>query len=119
MTARRFAVLSIIAAVLPACAAIQATPTGEKVQIITEKPAATCNFLGEAVGSQGNFITGRYTPNENLLIGSRNDLRNKAAALGGNVVQVIETYRDHASLPLRDTHGTTNMLVLGRVYRCD
>ena len=119
MKTRRFIALSIIATALSACAAIPATPTGEKVQLVTEKPANTCNFLGEVVGSQGNFITGRYTPNENLLVGSRNDIRNKAAALGGNVVQVIETYRDHASLPLGDTHGTTNILVLGRAYRCD
>jgi hypothetical protein len=111
--------LSIIATALSACSAIPATPGGEKVQLVTEKPANNCNYLGEVTGSQGNFITGRYTPNENLLVGSRNDIRNKGALLGANVVQVIETYRDHASLPLGDTHGATNMLVLGKAYRCD
>lgn len=119
MKARRFVGLSIIATALSACAAIQPTPTGAKVQLVTEKPADTCVFLGEVTASQGNFITGRYTPNENLLVGSRNDIRNKAAALSGNLVQVLETYRDKAWLPLGDTHGTTNMLVLGRAYRCE
>ena len=75
------------AALLAACSATPVSQAGSQVEIVTERPAG-CRMLGEVVGSQGNVFSGDFTTNENLMVGARNDLRNKAAAMGGNVVQM-------------------------------
>lgn len=96
------------------CSAISTTPEGKSVELVTEKPPGNCKPLGDVVGSQGNWFTGDYTSNENLLVGARNDLRNKAAEMGGNYVWVQDSNNTNAWGSL----GTTNTTVLGVVYRC-
>jgi hypothetical protein len=95
------------------CAAIKVTPQGAAVELAMEKPQG-CKLLGEAVGSQGNSLTGDFTKDSDLLQGARNDLRNKAAAMGGNVVhvQAMQTSSAYGSM------GTTNSSVVGLVYSC-
>ncbi|TXI91259.1 MAG: DUF4156 domain-containing protein [Burkholderiaceae bacterium] len=95
------------------CAAIQVTPQGAAVELVLDKPQA-CRFVGEAIGSQGNSLTGDFTKDSDLLMGARNDLRNKAAAMGGNVVHVQNTHNSSAFGSL----GTTNSSVIGNVYFC-
>ena len=102
------------AAFVSGCAAIQATPEGAKVELVNEKPTGNCKALGEVIGSQGNQFTGDLTSNEDLLLGARNDLRNKAAALGGNVVYVQYLSNSTAWR----SAGTTNTTLLGQVYKC-
>jgi Domain of unknown function (DUF4156) len=93
---------------------IQTTPEGTLVELVNDKPQGNCRPLGEAVGSQGNWFTGDYTSNRNLMLGARNDLRNQAAAMGGNLVHVqnLSNTNAHGSL------GTTNTTVVGMVYNC-
>ena len=109
---------NVVAALLPilliACSAVAPTRQGQTIELVTEKPS-NCKQLGDAVGSQGNWFTGDYTSNENLLLGARNDLRNKAAEMGGNVVWVQNTANTNAYR----SSGTTNTTVLGVVYRCN
>lgn len=50
--------------------------------------------LGEVAGSQGNWITGAYTSDKNLLVGARNDLRNETFELDGTYKVSPEIYRD-------------------------
>ena len=97
------------------CSAIPTTSGGQTVELVTEKPTGNCKPLGDAVGSQGNWFTGDYTSNQNLLIGARNDLRNKAAKMGGNYVWV----QDSSNTNAWRSRGTSNTTVLGVVYRCD
>jgi hypothetical protein len=103
----------VSAVVLAGCAATQANQQGAAVEIVTQKPAG-CRLLGEVVGSQGNVFSGDFTTDENLLIGARNDLRNEAAAMGGNVV--------HAQDALHSTHpnsrGAVKSTVVGSVFAC-
>lgn len=96
------------------CSAISTTPEGKSVELVTEKPPGNCKPLGDVVGSQGNWFTGDYTSNKNLLVGARNDLRNKAAEMGGNYVWVQDSNNTNAWGGL----GTTNTTVLGVVYSC-
>ncbi len=102
-----------VAIVLSGCAATPATQQGSAVEIVTQKPIG-CRLVGEAIGSQGNVFSGDFTTDQNLLVGARNDLRNKAAALGGNVVQVQDT--------LNSTHpnsrGAVKSTVVGSVFAC-
>ena len=107
-----FASLAIVMAVA-GCASTETTSKGAGVEIVTERPTG-CRLLGEAVGKQGNAVTGVFIYNDNLMIGARNDLRNKAAAMGGNVVQAQST--------LNGTHpyssGAISSTVIGNVYAC-
>lgn len=64
---------------LSSCSAIQTIPGADKVELVNEAPnTEQCQFLGEVIGSQGNWVTGDYTANEDLVLGARNELRNKA-----------------------------------------
>jgi hypothetical protein len=99
---------------LPACSAIQTTSEGALVELVNDKPQGNCRALGEVVGSQGNFITGNYTSNKNLMIGARNDLRNQAASMGGNLVHVQNVSNASAN----GAWGTSNTTVVGMVYNC-
>jgi hypothetical protein len=85
-------------------------------------PAETreCKWLGDVTGSQGNSYTGQYTTNANLETGARNDLKNKAAALGGNLVVLITErpgLTGNFGLEGGPVHQTSVTLT-GSVYRC-
>ncbi len=81
-----------IVAIFAGCSAIQLTPGAERI-IASKNPAPKgCKFLGSVIGSQGGAFVGGYTSNKNLAEGSMNDLRNKAAGMGANYVQ-LETDR--------------------------
>lgn len=73
------------------CSSIKLEGNAQQVMVVNsdQKIPAGCKYLGQASGSQGNFFTGTYTTNENLAIGAMNDMKNKAAALGGNYVQLL------------------------------
>lgn len=117
MVAKMGAALSGLLSVvlLVGCSAISTTREGKSVELVTVKPPGNCKSLGDIVGSQGNWITGDYTSNKNLLIGARNDLRNQAAEMGGNFVWVQDSNNTNAW----GSTGTTNTTVLGVVYRCE
>ena len=88
---RQLIILSILSVttLLSGCAAIHLQPGAEKVQISQSKPSRDCKFLGTVTANQGNSFTGSFTSNANMQEGAFNDLRNKAAALNGNYVQII------------------------------
>ncbi len=113
MVAKMTAALAVL--FLVGCSAISTTPEGKSVELVTVNPPGNCKSLGDIVGSQGNWITGDYTSNKNLLIGARNDLRNQAAEMGGNYVWVQDSNNTNAW----GSTGTTNTTVLGVVYRCE
>ena len=113
--------LSFCAFVLVAsCAATSIQPGAEAVRITNTEPGSECKFLGDVTGSQGNAFTGAVTPNKNLETGARNDLKNKAAALGGNVVMLI-TERAGQTGSFNEGGGSitqTNVTLTGNVYDC-
>lgn len=102
-------------AALVGCAANTALPEAQKVEIVNELPDKNrCKFLGEVVGSQGNWFTGDWTSNKNLVVGARNELRNETHALGGNVVYVQALSNSSAWGAM----GTTNTTAVGKAYSC-
>jgi hypothetical protein len=109
-----FIVVSSIA--LTSCAANPVAPGAEVVEITNDASDITkCKFLGEIAGSQGNFFTGDWTSNKNLVIGARNELRNETYRLGGNMVYVQDMKNATNSYAL----GTTNTTAIGKAYRCE
>ena len=106
---------SVFAVVLVACAAKPVMPGAQAVEIVNEVPdRVKCKFLAEVVGSQGNWFTGDVTSNKNLVIGARNELRNEAFKIGGNVVYVQDMKNTNAYGSL----GTTNTTAVGKAYAC-
>lgn len=102
--------------VLAACAAAPLKPGAEKVRFMQQEPKG-CRYLGEATGNQGNFFTGKYTSNADLETGARNELKNKALDLGGNVV-VMLTNRAGQTGEHQGASMQTNVALTGTVYRC-
>ena len=96
------------------------TPGSERVKITNTEPGKECKFLGDITGSQGDFFTGAYTSNANLETGARNDLKNKAAAMGGNVVAVLTQRAGQTgnASTFGGSMSQTNVTLAGNVYRC-
>ena len=106
----------IMFSVVTGCSAISAKPEAKSIAILTEAPddVKRCRFLGEVSGSQGNWFTGAYTSDKNLLVGARNDLRNATFELGGNAVHI-----QHVSNSGRyEASGNANTTIIGNAYDC-
>jgi Domain of unknown function (DUF4156) len=108
ITATAFAILA-----LAGCSATTVTPQAASVELVSAKPQG-CKLLGEAVGSQGNAFSGDFTSNRDLMLGARNDLKNKAAEMRGNVVWVQNTL--NATHPY--SSGAISSTMVGNVYAC-
>lgn len=105
---------------LAGCAATPLQPGAEMVRVTNTEPGSECEFLGDITGNQGNSFTGPFITNENLETGARHDLKNKAAALGGNLV-VLLTQRAGQTGSVSEIGGSveqTNVTLSGNVYRC-
>jgi hypothetical protein len=117
---RRLAVLAFV--LVAGCAATRLHPDAELVRVTHDEPTGgDCKFLGDVTGAQGNSFTGQYTTNANLATGARNDLKNKAATLGGNLVVLI-TERVGETAGSFGLEGgpdhQTSVILTGSVYRC-
>lgn len=105
----------LVLLIVSGCSAQAVRPEAQSVEIVNESPdKIKCKFIGEVVGSQGNWVTGDFTSNENLIVGARNELRNKTYELGGNVLYVQHLKNTNAWGSL----GTTNTTAIGKAYRC-
>jgi hypothetical protein len=105
---------------LAGCSAHSLKSGASHVRVTNNEPGKECKFLGDVTGNQGNLLTGGFTSNANLETGARNDLKNQAAAMGGNVVAIL-TQRAGQTGSLYDGSGSmaqTNVTLTGNVYRC-
>lgn len=108
--------LSLVMLGLVGCAANPVIKGAERVELTSERPDGnSCEYLGEVVGSQGNWVTGDFTSNEDLMIGARNELKNEAFKLGANVVFVEGMANTNAWGSL----GTTNTTAIGKAFKCN
>lgn len=107
---------------LGACASTTTlTDSGSKVVLSDIPPiGANCRLLGQVIGKQGDFITGEWTSNEDLEAGGLNDLKNKAAAMGANYVELLTT-RSGGTGAFGAVVGfsdETNITNSGNAYKC-
>ncbi|MGE8639469.1 MAG: DUF4156 domain-containing protein [Achromobacter sp.] len=102
---------------LAGCSATGLSDTAGLVRLTRSEPdLQKCRFLGDATGSQGDFLFGSITSNSALETGARNDLKNKAASMGGNVVYLLT---DRAGQTANDGElRQTNVTISGGVYAC-
>ena len=102
----------LITAVVWACGPKGLHRGAEMVLLSNERPQGDCVFVGEVVGGQGNWWTDDITSTKSLVAGSRNDLKNKAYALGANYVHIQQVAQDSSYL------GGGKLGMAGNAYKC-
>ncbi len=101
---------------LAGCVATPLMPGSGNVRLTNTDPGNECRYLAEVTGSQGGWLKGAFTTNANLEQGARNELKNNAAAIGGNVVQVIVTHSGNSATDY-GSH-TTLVTYVGAAFDC-
>ena len=119
--------LLLLTASLMGCAAHPLSDGAEAVRILDSEPES-CTFIGEVVGSQGNWLTADYTSDKNILVGARNQAKNQAAAIGANVIVIkksvdnsnegVSAYADSDFLGVSSTKGTYSSTLIGDAFKC-
>ncbi|RPH29706.1 DUF4156 domain-containing protein [Buttiauxella warmboldiae] len=112
--------LIALAILLAGCSAQNLNPQAQSVRVTNNEPGKECKFLGDVTGSQGNALAGVWTTNSNLETGARNDLKNQAANMGGNVVSIITQRAGHSGNTFDGTGMSrqTDVTLTGNVYKC-
>lgn len=101
--------LFLLAFFLSACSAIPLDDVARSVRVLPhEYSFKDCKYLGEAFGLQGTIVSYWFTPNPELTAGALNDLKNKAAKMGGNSIELEEGDIDYQ----------TSTVLFGYVYNC-
>jgi hypothetical protein len=105
--------------VLTACSATELRPQAQRIRMTNTEPTG-CRYLGEVIGNQGGSFAGKYTSNTNLETGARNDMKNKASDLGGNVIVMLANRAGQTgSYGLYGgSSQQTNVTYVGAVYKC-
>ena len=88
--------------------------SGQSVRFVEEKPGAECQLLGTATGEQSNWLSGQHGEEGGSMRGAANELRNNAAAMGGNVLYGVSS----PSQNLLSSFVPTASKMVGQVYKC-
>lgn len=89
------------------------TAAGQQIKFTDTKPAAECQLMGEVTGTQSNWLSGTGGEGSSMR-GAANDLRNKAAAMGGNVIYGASS----PSQNLLSSFAPLDSKMVGQVYKC-
>lgn len=85
------------------------TPDAKNIRIYDKLPAnINCEYIDEIIGSEANLITFFFMSNRDMTAGARAHLRNQAAKLGGNSVEIQGA----------DFMYTSSTVFIGHVYSC-
>ncbi|WP_039055657.1 DUF4156 domain-containing protein [Enterobacter sp. Bisph1] len=90
------------------------TAGGQSVRFVEDKPAASCQYLGTASGSQSNWLSGQHGEEGGSMRGAANALRNQAAAMGGNVLYSVSSPTQGILSSFVPTSSEMN----AQVYKC-
>ena len=110
--------IALATSALAGCAAAPLQqPAAAQVIVTRNAPADDCEFVGEVLGSQGNFWTAEFTSDEDLIVGARNRLRDEAYAIGANYVQIELENQSHNTADL-SAGGVFSSVIIGNGYSC-
>ena len=87
---------------------------GQSVRFVEDKPGAECQLIGTATGKQSNWLSGQHGEEGGSMRGAANDLRNQAAAMGGNVFYGVSS----TSQGMLSSFDPTASEMIGQVYKC-
>ncbi|MEI7230797.1 DUF4156 domain-containing protein [Pectobacterium carotovorum] len=107
--------LGLSAAVLLAgcSSSSQLSAAGQAVAFTDTKPGSECQLLGQASGSQSNWLAGNHSDGSSMR-SAANDLRNKAAAMGGNTIYGATS----SSETFWSSFAPLDSKMNGSVYKC-
>jgi len=92
------------------------TAGGQSVKFTDKQPGNECHVVGTVVGTQSNWLTGQGGEGSSMR-GAANDLRNKAAAMGGNVI-----YNVTSPVSVKETYLASfvplDSKIQGQVFKC-
>ncbi|MCC8380279.1 MULTISPECIES: DUF4156 domain-containing protein [Xenorhabdus] len=91
----------------------QLTSAGSGVRFVDTQPGSECQRLGEVAGTQSNWLNGVGSESSSMR-GAANDLRNKAAEMGGNVIYGVNS----PSEGLLNSFIPLDSKMVGQVYKC-
>ncbi|MEJ1267700.1 DUF4156 domain-containing protein [Pantoea ananatis] len=89
------------------------TSAGQRVTFTDQQPGKQCQLLGSLTGSQSNWLSGAGGETS-MLRGAANDLRNRAAEMGGNVIYGATSPTQN---PL-SAFAPLDSKMTGQVYKC-
>lgn len=92
----------------------QLTAAGQSVRFVEDKPGNECQLVGTATGEQSNWLSGQQGDEGGSMRGAANDLRNKAAQMGGNVIYGVSSPTQN----LLSSFVPTASKMVGQVYKC-
>ncbi|MBD8162044.1 DUF4156 domain-containing protein [Erwinia persicina] len=107
--------LSVAALLLAGCSSSSNTlsSAGERVTFTDQQPASSCQLLGNVTGSQSNWFSGSGGEGSSLR-GAANDLRNRAAEMGGNVIYGATSPTQN----IWSSFAPLDSKMSGQVYKC-
>jgi len=91
----------------------QLSAGGERVTFVDQQPGSQCQLLGNLTGSQSNWLSGSGGEGSSLR-GAANDLRNRAAEMGGNVIYGATSPTQN----LLSAFAPLDSKMTGQVYKC-
>ena len=95
--------------------AIRLEKGAEIVQLIYSQPNEdNCRFIGQTSASDGGMISGDFMSDAKIYRSTANMMKNRAYAMGGNVVYIQQQYNKNKDL----TKTLTNQSMQGFVYQC-
>jgi len=113
-----FPLLAVLS--LGACSALPLQEGASLVRLTHQEPSSdNCKFLGDVTGNQGDFFTGGYTSNADLETGARNDIKNQASKMGGNLVYLLTQRAGQTGGGYGGDLEQTNVTLSGNVYHCN
>lgn len=89
------------------------TAAGQQIKFTEIKPATECQLLGEVTGSQSNWLSGNGGESSSMR-DAANDLRNKAAAMDGNLIYGASSPGQN----LLSSFVPLDSKMVGQVYKC-
>ncbi|RLM20186.1 hypothetical protein BIY29_15650 [Brenneria alni] len=91
----------------------QLSTAGQSVTFTDTQPGNQCQLLGEVSGTQSNWLSGNQSDGSSMR-GAANDLRNKAAAMGGNTIYGATS----PSETFWSSFAPLDSKMVGNVYKC-
>lgn len=116
MSLKNNMVLLVLPFFLASCMAAGVKKEARTIKITRKEPQG-CDYRGEAVGSQGNSITGKYTTVAAMEQGAMNRLKNQASKLDGDTIYILNQ-RETKSLTKSGKTIIQNITMAGAVYQC-
>ena len=101
---------------IASCSSTKLNLGAEKIKVVTETPK-DCKFIGQVIGSQGNWFSGGVTSNRALEEGAMNDMINKTHKMGGDTLHLL-TNRAGVTGDGYGGSSQTNVTMTGAAYKC-